>query len=245
MNLSISYHPISPEQMREWYFNAFEDMGAVDDLKLRIPEIQLKEHSLESLETFYLDKYKTMISRSRELDYDDFNKWHAYFIAIVQGFFEKFYFVHGASFSAILENEFHDTYVSSWEDIIEADYLDGLQTSKKLVGEFSGGAYISPKKVKQLLHDYKNNEALKEILDEQFFGKKIDVLLDALNYASSNNQGLLEATRVIDNKEELFEEPKCFSNVFNCDVISAAVYTSELAEHFDEIYQGDGTTTNT
>ena len=240
MDLSISYHPISTEQMREWYFDAFEDMGAAETLKLRIPKEQLKKHSLQELEIYYLDKYKTMIKHSRELDYDDFNKWHAYFIAIVQGFFEKFYFVHGSAISSIEDKKFHDTYVSSWEDIIPSDYLEGLQTSKKLVGAFSGGAYMSEQQVKELLHDYENDDLIKDILDLEFPGRKMSVLLHALKYASKNNQGLLEATKVIDNSEELFEEPSCFTNLFNCDVISAAVYTSDLAEHYDAIYKGTG-----
>ena len=74
----------------------------------------------------------------------------------------------------------------------------------------------------------------------QFAGKKIAVFLAALEYASKNNQGLIEATKVIEQSSELFEEPSCFSNVFNCDVISAAVYTTELAAHYDEIYKGTG-----
>lgn len=240
MDLSISYHPISKEQMREWYFDTFEDIGVADTLKLRIPPEQLKQHDSEELEAYYKDKYKTIMKRSRELDYDNFNKWHAYFIAIAQGFFEKFFFVQGSAISSILDTEFHNTYVTAWEDVVESDYLDGLQASKKLEGPFSGGAYISPEQVKALLNDYKNDSEIKEIINEQFDGRKIDVLLAALQYASENNQGLLEATKVIDQSEELFEEPSCFSNLFNCDVLSAAVYTKALADHFDEIYKGTG-----
>jgi len=240
MDFSISYHPISEAQMQEWYFDVFEDMGAANDLKVRIPQEQLKDHKLEELETYYQDKYKAMIKRSRELDYDDFNKWHAYFIAIVQGFFEKFYFVHGSSISSIIDSDFHKTYVTSWEEVVPEDYIEGLYASKKLQGAFSGGAYMSPTQVKQLLNDYENDISIKELLDEQFEGRKIEVLLAALKYANENNQGLLEAAKVINQSEELFEEPECFSNSFNCDVISAAVYTSDLAAHYDEIYKGTG-----
>ena len=240
MDLSISYHPISKEQMREWYFDVFEDMGAANDLKVHIPQEQLKNHKLEEVETYYQDKYLGMIKRSRDLDYDDFNKWHAYFIAIVQGFFEKFYFVHGSSISSIIDNDFHKTYVTSWEDVVPEDYIEGLYSSNKLQGPFSGGAYMSAEQVKQLLNDYENDSFIKELLEEQFEGRKIEVLLAALKYASENNQGLLEAAKVIHQSEELFEEPECFSNSFNCDVISAAVYTSDLAAHYDEIYKGSG-----
>mgnify|MGYP006896879682 CR=1 FL=1 len=70
MDLSISYHPITKEQMKEWYFDAFEDIGVAETLKVKIPQEQLRRHNSEELEAFYQDKYKTMIKRSRELDYE-------------------------------------------------------------------------------------------------------------------------------------------------------------------------------
>lgn len=240
MDFSVSYHPITKEQMREWYFNAFEDIGVCNTLEQKIPEKQLKKHTKEEVVSYYKNKYKTIIERSRELDYDNFNKWHAYFIAISQGFFETFYFVQGAAISGILDAEFHETYVSDWADVAPAEYIEDLQYTNKLQDAYSGGVFISPEQVKKLLHDYKNDAFIKETLEEQFTGSKIEVFLAALNYASKNDQGLLEATKVIDQKTELFEEPECFSNVFNCDVMSAAVYTSELAAHFDAIYKGTG-----
>jgi len=240
MDLSVSYHPISKEQMREWYFDVFEDLGVANTLKLRIPPEQLKKHTLEEVENYYKEKYKTIIRRSRELEYDNFNRWHAYFIAVAQGFYEKFYFVHGCAISSIIDPEFHEAYVTPWQDVIEEEYIEDLYVSNSLQDAFSGGAYISPENVKELLHDYENDSVIKEIMDEQFEGKKIEVILAALKYASQNDQGLLEAAKVIDQSEELFEEPECFSNSFNCDVISAAVYTTELAAHYDEIYKGTG-----
>jgi len=240
MDLSVSYHPISEEQMRAWYFDVFKDLGAAEDLTVRIPQEQLKENDLNELETYYKDKYLEMIKRSRDLDYGNFNKWHGYFIAVVQGFFEKFYFVHGVAVSSILDREFKKTYLTPWEAVIPEDYIEGLEVNSKLNGPFSAGAYIAPEQVKQLLHDYENDSVIKELLQEQFEGKKIEVFLEALKYASENNQGLIEATKIIEPGEELFEEPSCYSNLFNCDVISAAVYTTELAEVYDAIYKGLG-----
>ena len=238
MDYSVSYHPISTEQMREWYFDVFEDMGMAETLKLRIPKEQLKDHKLEALETYYMDKYKDMIKRSRNLEYDSFNKWHGYFIAIVQGFFEKFYFVQGSAVSAIHDPEFHKTYITAWEEVVPSDYIEDLRSSTRLEGVFSAGAYMSAEQVKKLLNDYENDDYIKELLNEQFNGQKIDVFLAALKYASQNNQGLLEAAKVIEQSDQVFQEPSCYSNIFNCDVISAAVYTTDLAKHFDDIYKG-------
>jgi len=238
MDLSISYHPITKEQMKQWYFDTFEDMGTAEMLELRIPKEQLKEHSRESIEVYYKDKYKNMIKRSRDLEYDNFNKWHGYFIAIVQGFFEKFYFVQGSAISSIIDNTFHTTYTTPWEEVIPSEYIEDLHASSKLEGSYSAGAYISPEQVKKLLNDYENDSYIKDLLNEQFEGRKIDVFLAALKYASSNNQGLLEAAKVIEQSDGVFEEPSCFSNIFNCDVMSAAVFTSDLAKHFDDIYKG-------
>ncbi len=240
MDFSVSYHPISKTQMHTWYFDAFEDIGVCNTLKQRISQRQCKEHTQEEVQAYYKNKYKTVIEHSRALDYDNFNKWHAYFIAISQGFFETFFFVQGSAISGIIDTQFHQTYVSDWTDIVPSAYIENLHYTNKLQGAFSGGAYLSYEQVEKLLHDYKNDPAIKEILEEQFPGKKIEVFVAALQYASQNHQGLLEATKVIEQKPELFEEPECFSNVFNCDVTSAAVYTAELAEHFEKIYKGTG-----
>lgn len=240
MDLSVSYHPITKEQMKEWYFDVFEDLGAANDLKVRIPKEQLKDNDLSELETYYKEKYLSMVKRSRELDYVDFNMWHGYFIAIVQGFFEKFFFIHGAAISAVHDVSFKKTYFTAWEEVIPQEYLDGLSVSSQLNGAFNAGAYMSPEQVKQLLADYATDSEVKEVLEDQFEGKKIEVFLAALKYASENNQGLIEATKIVEPGEELFDEPECYSNLFNCDVISAAVYTTELAAHYDAIYQGTG-----
>lgn len=240
MDLTVSYHPITTQQMREWYFNVFEDLGAANDLKVRIPKEQLKDNNLEELEAFYTNKYLDMVKRSRELDYDNFNQWHGYFLAIVQGFFEKFYFVQGAALSSVVDKEFAQNYFTPWREVIESDYIEDLAVSSKLNGAFSAGAYMSPEQVKKLLNDYENDQYIKELLEEQFVGKKVEVLIEALKYASQNNQGLIESTSIITPGEELFEEPECYSNLFNCDVISAAVFTTDLAEHYDKIYKGLG-----
>lgn len=240
MDYSISYHPISEAQMRTWYYDVFEDIGSANDLTLRIPKEQLKNHTLEELEAYYKDKFTTIIKRSRDLDYGNFNKWHAYFIAIAQGFFEKFYFVQGSALSSILDKAFHETYITDWADVTPSEYIEDLQYTNKVDGAFSGGVYLSAQNVKKLLHDYENDPEIKDLLKDQFEGQKIDVLLAALKYASQNDQGLLEAVKVITQSDQIFEEPSCFSNVFNCDVMSAAVYTTELAAHYDAIYKGTG-----
>ncbi|CAA6826815.1 MAG: Unknown protein [uncultured Sulfurovum sp.] len=240
MDFTVSYHPITTEQMREWYFDVFEDLGAAEDLKVRIPKEQLKHENLEELEIYYKGKYLEMLKRSRNLDYENFNKWHGYFLAIVQGFFEKFYFVQGAALSSVIDKEFSKMYFTPWREIIDADYIEDLSSASKLNGPFSAGAYLAPEQVKKLLNDYENDDYTKELLEEQFEGKRIEVLIAALKYASENNQGLIEATSVIDPGEELFEEPSCYSNLFNCDVISAAVFTTDLAAHYDAIYKGTG-----
>ena len=240
MDFTVSYHPITTEQMREWYFDVYEDLGAATDLKVRIPKEQLKDNDLAELETYYKDKYMEMITRSRELDYDNFNKWHGYFLAIIQGFFEKFYFVQGSALSSVIDKEFAKSYFTPWREVIEADYIEDLAVNSKLNGPFSAGAYMSPAQVKQLLNDYENDAYIKELLEEQFVGKRVEVLVASLKYASENNQGMIEATTVITPGEELFEEPECYSNLFNCDVISAAVFTTDLAAHYDNIYKGLG-----
>jgi len=137
--------------------------------------------------------------------------------------------VQGSALSSILDKAFHETYITDWADVTPSEYIEDLQYTNKVDGAFSGGVYLSAQNVKKLLHDYENDPEIKDLLKDQFEGQKIDVLLAALKYASQNDQGLLEAVKVITQSDQIFEEPSCFSNVFNCDVMSAAVYTTELA----------------
>jgi methionine synthase II (cobalamin-independent) len=240
MDLCVSYHPISPEQMKAWYFDVFNDLGAAESLELRIPEKQLKDNTLEEVEAFYREKYLDMVKRSRDLDYENFNRWHGYFLAIVQGFFEQYYFVYGSSVSSIYDSEFKNTYFTPWEEVVPSEFIEDLYATSKINGPFSAGAYMSPEQVKQLLNDYEKDPEIKDILDSQFEKRRIDAFLGALKHAAANDQGIIEATKVIDQSQEVFEEPSCYSNVFNCDVLSSAIYTAELAEQYEEIYKGLG-----
>jgi hypothetical protein len=240
MDFSVSYHPISPKQMEQWYFNVFEDLGEANDLVVHIPKEQLKHNTQEELERFYKEKYLGMIKRSRTLDYDDFNRWHGYFLGVIQGFFEKFFFVQGSAVSAIHDKEFHKKYFTPWSEVVPSEYIEELRADSRLHGAFCAGAYMSATNVKELLDDYKSDPYIQELLQDQFPKQRVEVFIKVLEYARENDQGLLEASRVIEQSDGVFEEPSCYSNLFNCDIFSSVVYTNELAEHYEEIYKGTG-----
>ena len=68
-----------------------------------------------------------------------------------------------------------------------------------------------------MLKDYENEIATKTMLDEHFSHNRIEVFLDALNFAKEKGIGILEASEVVEPHPDFNEEPTCYCNLFNCD----------------------------
>ena len=216
MGYDISWHPISEAQMHQWYFDAMENMDLVDGIHVRVPDNQLEDETeREETEAFYVDKYKETLETAKTFE-GNFSKTHAYIIAVVQGFFEVFFYTRGSAISFIEEEDFGERYVTSWRHIAPEKYLEHFEYDG-LDENYSGGVYLSPSQVARLLFDYENDARTKSVLDQMFSHGRIDIFLKALNFAKEKGLGLLEATEVIEPHPQLGGTHDCYCNVFNCD----------------------------
>ncbi len=235
MGYDVSYHPITEDQIHEFYFNVLEDISLADNLKVRVPNDQLKDESQrEDFEQFYLDKYKETIRTSQEMDYDDFGTTHAFNIAVVQGFFEEFFYTRGSAISFIESDDFFEKYTTSWKHFVVNKHLTSFHDDK-LDTNHCGGVYISPLQVSLLLQDYKQDLKLKNILDELFSDKRIDVFLTALTFAKEKGLGLLEATDVVEPHPDYYGEHTCYCNLFNCDPRGITLYQMAVAKQIESL----------
>ena len=83
MGWDISYHPIDEEQMKAWYFDVLEEKALVNTLA-----------SQHGIEDFYQQKYIDTINVALETGSDDsFEHTHGYYMAVIQGFFEKYFWL--------------------------------------------------------------------------------------------------------------------------------------------------------
>lgn len=228
MGWDISYHPIDEEQMKAWYFDVLEKKALVNTLA-----------SQHGIEDFYQQKYIDTINVALETGSDDnFEHTHGYYIAVIQGFFEKYFYVRGGALS-FAESDVFQKYFKPWEAIIP-EHRFAQKIHNRIVENYSSGVYIPKEKVTQLLNDYKNDALIKTALDELFSHGRIAVFLKALAYADGKGLGLLEATEVVEPNPLDLNSSACYSNLFNCDPEGARLYQETAMAQFAEIEKLEG-----
>ncbi|MNG65960.1 hypothetical protein D3C87_455130 [compost metagenome] len=228
MGFDISYHPISEEQINTWYFEVIANPEKIEALA--------SDHQIDD---FYKTKYQDTINAGRETDQNDyFDKTHGFFIAVVQGFFETYFYIRGGALS-FSENNQLDSYYKKWEEFIPLESLT-KKVENRLVENYCSGVYISADQVVRLLEDYHNKVEIKSELDQLFSEGRISIFLKALNFAKEHGLGLLEATEVVEPQPFDLNESKSYSNLFNCDKEGPLLYQAAAFEQIKDIEQRNG-----
>ncbi len=228
MGYDISYHPISEQQIETWYFDLLKNPEKIEEVS-----------AVHQLEDFYKTKYQDTLNAGRETDKNDyFVKTHGFFIAVVQGFFEKYFYVRGGALS-FSKNDHLSGYYKQWNEFVQHEFLTN-NIENRLVENYCSGVFIPAEKVAQLLVDYHNNPTIKAELDMLFSDNRIAVFLNALQYAKDRNLGLLEATEVVEPQPFDLNESKSYSNLFNCDKEGPLLYQTTALKQIQEIEHRHG-----
>ncbi|QWX85260.1 hypothetical protein H0I23_06380 [Cellulophaga sp. HaHaR_3_176] len=234
MGWDISYHPISESQIQEWYFNVLEDQNLIDKLS--------KEYKIED---FYKEKYSNAINYGLEIkksleegDTAVFEKNHGFFIAVVQGFFQQYFYTRGSALS-FSESGLLEKYFKKWNDILLDKQQLKSEFYNRISENYSSGVYIPKDKVVELLKDYETDSDLKEELDSLFSYSRIDVFLKALNFAKNNDLGVLEATEVVEPFPFDLNNSSSYSNLFNCDIDGPLLYQQAAMGQIAEIEKNE------
>lgn len=99
MGYDVSYHPISEEQIKEWYW----DIDFIKILENDFSDVEevAKKYQLDD---FYKEKYLDTIKHATNiLPEEMFEFSHGYFIAVIQGFFSTYFYTRGSAFSFLME----------------------------------------------------------------------------------------------------------------------------------------------
>ena len=87
MGYDVSFHPISPEEMREWYFTPLSWVQQGQEEKVLALAAQ------HGMEDFYAEKYLDTLRVGAGTEPDElFDKSHGFYIAVIQGFFRDYYY---------------------------------------------------------------------------------------------------------------------------------------------------------
>ena len=100
MGYDVSFHPISPEEMREWYFTPLTWMQQGQEEKVLTLAVQ------HGMEDFYAEKYLDTLRVGAGTESDElFDKSHGFYIAVIQGFFRDYYYTRGSAFSDVYKRQ--------------------------------------------------------------------------------------------------------------------------------------------
>ena len=82
MGYDVSFHPISPEEIREWYVTPLTWVQQGEEEKV------LAFAAQHGMEDFYAEKYLNTLRVGVETESAElFDKSHGFYIAVIQGFF--------------------------------------------------------------------------------------------------------------------------------------------------------------
>ena len=112
MGYDVSFHPISPDEIQEWYFTPLT--------WIQQGEKVLALAAQHGIEDFYAEKYLDTLRVGAETESDElFDKSHGFYIAVVQGFFRDYYYTRGSSFSFLMEEKpEYARYFTPWAQVV-------------------------------------------------------------------------------------------------------------------------------
>ena len=141
MGYDVSFHPISPEEMREWYFTPLTWIQQGQEEKVLALAAQY------GMEDFYAEKYLNTLRVGAETEADElFDKSHGFYIAVIQGFFRDYYYTRGSAFSFLVEQKpEYARYFTSWEQITPVSFQNPMQN--RIIENYCSGVYLSPDQV--------------------------------------------------------------------------------------------------
>ena len=141
MGYDVSFHPISPEEMREWYFTPLTWIQQGQEEKVLALAAQY------GIEDFYAEKYLDTLRVGAETESNElFDKSHGFYIAVIQGFFRDYYYTRGSAFSFLAEEKpEYERYFTSWGQVTPVSFPNPMQN--RIIENYCSGVYLSPDQV--------------------------------------------------------------------------------------------------
>ena len=211
MGYDVSFHPISPDEIQEWYFTSLTWIQQGQEEKVLALAAQ------NGIEDFYAEKYLDTLRVGAETESDElFDKSHGFYIAVIQGFFRDYYYTRGSAFSFLAEEKpDYARYFTPWAQVVPTAFPNPAEN--RIVENYCSGVYLSPDQVMQLLKDMEQDPKVCEDLERIWSNGQIAVLKKALSAAAELGAGLLEATEVVEPNPIYPNESSSYSNLYHCD----------------------------
>ncbi|MDR1141524.1 MAG: hypothetical protein LBL62_07515 [Planctomycetaceae bacterium] len=191
MGYDVTYHPITREEINEWYFEPLRDNTAIDRLAEKYGFLaENYRHVMQSVE-----KHITEASENKNAS---FEQVHGLMIATVQGLMRRYDYFRGSLMTNLVtEDDRFLKYVQSFAEFVPDQYKK-MRFANGIEENWCGGVYIPPEAVKVLIYDTENDSFVKNAMLKNFGDQEeLDRFLNLLHYAEENQFGVLEATEVV------------------------------------------------
>ena len=223
MGYDVSFHPISPEEIQEWYFTPLTWIQQGQEEKVLALAAQ------HGIENFYAEKYLDTLRVGAETAPDElFDKSHGFYIAVIQGFFRDYYYTRGSAFSFLAEEKpEYARYFTPWAQVMPMAFPN--PTENLIVENYCSGVYLSPDQVLQLLRDLEQDPKVLEDLEKHWSNGQLAVLKKALAAAAELGAGLLEATEVVEPDPICPNKSISYSNLYHCDRDGVYLYIDTVS----------------
>lgn len=211
MGYDVSFHPISPDEIQEWYFTPLTWIQQGQEEKVLALAAQY------GIEDFYAEKYLDTLRVGAETESNElFDKSHGFYIAVIQGFFREYYYTRGSAFSFLLEEKpDYARYFTPWAQVVPTAFPNPAEN--RIIENYCSGVYLAPEQVLQLLRDLEQENVVQKDLEEHWSNGQFAVLKKALTAAAELGAGLLEATEVVEPNPIYPNESSSYSNLYHCD----------------------------
>ncbi|WP_028263834.1 hypothetical protein [Atopobium fossor] len=225
MGFDISYHPISKDQMNQWFFEPLQALKNGDDSLVQKTAVEYSTQNESFFAEKYIDVMKVIASKDSKIPNE---KTILYGMAVISGFFTTYQYVRGSAYSFLIEEHPEmRRYCSPWKTFLP-DWVAAPE-HEQIAENYSSGIYMNPSQVKDLLTDYETNTAIHQTL-EDFFGSNLEVFLAALRQAAESSSGMMEASEVIEVNPFDLNNSTCYSDIMLCDPQGAFIYQKVAEE---------------
>lgn len=229
MGYDVSFHPISPDEIQEWYFTPLTWIQQGQEEKVLALAAQY------GIEDFYTEKYLDTLRVGKKTEPDElFDKSHGFYIAVIQGFFRDYYYTRGSAFSFLLEEKpDYARYFTPWAQVVPTAFPNPAEN--RIVENYCSGVYLAPEQVLNLLRDLEQENVVQKDLEEHWSNGQFAVLKKALSAAAELGVGLLEATEVVEPNPISPNESTSYSNLYHCDRDGVYLYIDTVSAQLADV----------
>lgn len=204
MGFDVTYHPMTPEEMKLWYFDRLAEIKApekkgflglrkggqesdVSEAVAKVREIGLPDDGA--------DLYSDILTQTTKWSDParSFNATHGFMLASAQTAFANYWYLRGSAFC--LFAEIHPPFARFIAPLSEAlGFVPDRPVLPGFDGNYSAGAWMSAGNIASFVDAYAKDAGLREAFDGYYLGGQLDVITDVLLEARDAGRGILEAT---------------------------------------------------